>query len=316
MISTMILGKPLWVWGSFLSLILFLLFLDLGFFHKKNKEMTFSESVKMSLFYVSLGLLFSIWIFHYLGANAGYEYLNGFLVEKTLSIDNIFMMSVIFSYFQIPARYQHRVIFYGILGVLILRAILIGCGAVMVQNYSWILDVFSVFLILMGLKMLFLKEKEVDLESNVILKWMKKTLRVTPQLHGEQFMVRLANEQGQKQWFFTPLFLCLMLIELVDLIFALDSIPAIFNITSDPYIVYTSNIFAILGLRALYFVLADMIQRFHGLKIALALILIFIGAKGFVADFLGIAKIPPVYSLGVTLSLLLGGIAASYRKVS
>jgi len=220
---------------------------------------------------------------------------------------------MIFVYFAVPAKYQHRVLFYGILGVIVLRAIMIGLGAALVHQFGWVLYIFSAFLIFTGVKMLIMAEQKPDLENNPVLLWMRRHLRVTREFHGQSFAVRQPDEKtGKPVLWFTPLFLALVLIEFADIIFAVDSIPAIFAITQDPLIVYTSNIFAILGLRALYFVLSTMVDRFHYLKYALALVLIFVGAKIFVQRFTG--KIPPEVSLGVTVAILAGGIIYSLWK--
>ena len=227
-------------------------------------------------------------------------------------MDNVFLISLIFTYFAVPRIYQHRVLFWGILGVIVLRAIMIGLGATLVAEFSWILYVFAAFLIATGIKMLLLGDKIPDIESNPVLRLLRRTLRITPALHEERFFVRQPDPAtGHTVLWVTPLFVALILIEIVDLIFAVDSVPAIFAITTDPYIVYTSNIFAILGLRALYFALAAVIHRFKYLKVALALILVFIGGKFFVAGIAGWEKFPASISLGVTVALLAGGIGYS-----
>jgi tellurite resistance protein TerC len=240
-------------------------------------------------------------------------YLTGWLIEQTLAFDNVFVMSMIFTYFAVPPKYQHRVLLYGVLGVIIMRAIMIGVGAALIQQFHWILYVFSAFLILTGIKMLLMVDQKPDLERNPILKWMRGHMRITPVLHGQSFYVMQPDPAtGRLVRYWTPLFVALMLIEFADLIFAVDSVPAIFAITQDPFIVYTSNIFAILGLRSLYFVLSAMVHRFHYLKYALALVLVYVGAKIFVQQFIG--KIPPEVSLGVTFTLLAGGILWSLWK--
>jgi len=229
-------------------------------------------------------------------------------------MDNVFVMAMIFAYLGIPAKYQHRVLFWGILGVIVLRAVMIGAGAAVVSQFSWVLHVFAVFLIATGIKMLAFADKEYDVGSNPILRFMRRRFRVTDELHGEKFFVMQPNAAGANVRYMTPLFMALVLIELADVIFAVDSVPAIFAITTDPFIVYTSNIFAILGLRALYFALAAMIHRFHYLKYALAAVLIFIGGKIIGADLLGIEKVPAVVSLGVTFTLLISGVVWSLYK--
>lgn len=305
------------MWAVFFGVVLFLLFLDLGVFQKKSHEIGMRESLKMSAFYISVGLLYGAWLWFELGAAQGSLYLTGFLVEKSLSLDNIFVISLVFAYFKIPRMYQHRVLFWGILGVIVLRGSTILMGATIIHKFEWVLYLFAAFLIFSGIKMLFMKhdDEDEDIGKNPVLKFFKKHMRVTNELHGDKFWVRQADEKtGKLAVFATPLFLALLVIEFVDLIFAVDSIPAIFALTTDPYIVFTSNVFAILGLRALYFALAVILVRFKYLKYALALVLVFIGSKVFVADLLDLDKIPAVVSLGVTLSLLAGGMLYSLYK--
>ena len=305
-------GKPIWMWAVFLGVVVTLLVLDLGVLHRKVREIKVGESLWMSGFYIAIALIFGGWVWYELGAQSGEEYLTGFLVEKTLAMDNVFLISLIFTFFAIPPLYQHRVLFWGILGVIVLRAIMIGLGATLVAEFGWLLYVFAVFLIATGIKMLLLGDKMPDVESNPVLRLLRRILRITPELRGQRFFVRQPDPAtGRKVLWVTPLFVALVLIEIVDLIFAVDSVPAIFAITTDPYIVYTSNIFAILGLRALYFALAAVIHRFKYLKPALALILVFIGAKVFIAGFAGWEKFPASISLGVTVALLAGGIGYS-----
>lgn len=304
------LGKPGWMWLAFLAIVLFLLVFDLGVLHRKSRAIGVRESLVLSAGYIAAGLLFGAWVWHELGSGAGMDYLTGFLVEKSLAMDNVFVIAMILGYFAVPREYQHFVLFWGILGVIVLRAVMIGVGAALIAEFDWILYLFGAFLLATGVKMLFFGERETDLAENRVLRFLNQRLRVTDRLHGERFTVRLPHpETGRPVLWATPLFLALVLIETADLIFAVDSVPAIFAITQDPFIVYTSNIFAILGLRALYFALAAMIHRFRYLKYALALILVFIGGKIFLVNIVG--KIPPAFSLSVTLSLLLGGILFS-----
>ena len=247
-----------------------------------------------------------------LGAQPAAEYLTAFVVEKTLALDNVFVIALIFSYFAIPRLYQHRVLFWGILGVIVLRGIMIGLGATLVAQYGWILYIFAAFLIFTGIKMLVTDDKEMDLTTNPVLQFMRKRFRVTDELHGNNFFVTLPDRKtGKLVRLMTPLFLALVLIEIADLVFAVDSVPAVFAITTDPYIVYTSNIFAILGLRALYFALAAVLHRFHYLKYALAVLLVFIGSKIFVADLMGWEKFPASWSLGITFAILIAGVVYS-----
>ncbi|MCA2374667.1 TerC family protein [Agrobacterium genomosp. 3 str. CIP 111-78] len=307
------LGTPTWMWAVFISLVLGLLALDLGVLHKNSKEIGIRESLLMSSFYIAIGLAFGGWIWYQSGQQSAMEYVTGFVVEKSLAMDNIFIIAMIFSYFAIPRQYQHRVLLWGILGVIILRGIMIAGGAAIVENFHWVLYLFAAFLVFTGLKMLFSSDHdEADIGNNRILKFLRSRLPVTEKLHGEKFFVKETDAAtGKLKTFVTPLFLALIMVEIADLIFAVDSIPAIFAITTDPFIVYTSNIFAILGLRALYFALAALIHRFAYLKYALAAVLVFVGSKIFVADMLGIAKIPPAVSLGVTVAILATGIVGS-----
>ena len=303
------LGKPVWMWLSFIGIVIVLLALDLGVLHRKQREIAVTESLILSAVYISLGLAFGGWVWWYLGETAGMQYVTGFVIEKSLAMDNVFVIAMIFTYFAVPRLYQHRVLFWGILGVIVLRAIMIGLGATLVEQFSWLLYVFAAFLIFTGIKMWQTADAVYDVSANPVLKWVRKRFSVTDTLHGEKFFTRIDGVRHM-----TPLFLALIMIEIVDLVFAVDSVPAIFAITTDPFIVYTSNIFAILGLRALYFALAAMVHRFHYLKYALAVLLVFIGSKIFVADAFGLAKIPPPVSLAVTFAILAAGIGWSLWK--
>jgi len=309
------LGKPLWMWLAFIGIVVVLLVLDLGVLHRKHREIGIRESLVLSAGYIGLALLYGVWVWFSLGAESGLAYFTGFAIEKALAIDNVFVIAMIFSFFAVPQRYQHRVLFWGILGVIILRAIMIGLGAAIVAEFAWVLYVFAVFLIGTGVKMLAYADKETDISTNPLLKLIKRWFNVTDEHHGERFFIRKPDpKSGKMIRYMTPLFLALILIEIADVIFAVDSVPAIFAITTDPFIVYTSNIFAILGLRALYFALAAMVHRFHYLKYALAVVLIVIGAKIFVADLLGIDKIPPLLSLLVIVTILSAGVFYSMFK--
>ncbi len=316
-----LLGTPAWMWAIFISLVLGLLILDLGILHKETKEIGVKESMWMSAFYIAIGLSFGGWIWFQSGQQPAIEYLTGFVIEKSLAMDNIFVIAMIFSYFAIPRKYQHRVLLYGILGVIVLRGIMIAGGAAIVENFHWVLYLFAAFLVFTGIKMLVSSDHgEQQFEDNAVLRFLRRRLPVTSDLRGERFFVREPDTSGKMKNFVTPLFLALVMVELADLVFAVDSIPAIFAITTDPFLVYTSNIFAILGLRALYFALAALMHRFAYLKYSLAAVLIFVGSKIFVADLLGIAKIPPSVSLGVTVAILatgiLGSLWATRRKQS
>ncbi|MCU0753854.1 MAG: TerC family protein [Xanthomonadales bacterium] len=331
------LGMPVWVWLSFITVVLLILAFDLGVLHREAHEIDVKESLYMSALYIGLGLAWAIavwWIYYAYGSVKAIDphiaklptpeamaweavklYITGYLVEKALAMDNVFVISMIFAYFAVPRIYQHRVLFWGILGVIVLRAIMIGLGAALVMNFSWILYVFAVILILTGVKMLYSIDDEPDIANNFFLNFLRKRMRLTHELHGQKFWVKLPDSKsGKLVWFATPLFLCLILVEIADVVFAIDSVPAIFAITPDPFIVYTSNIFAILGLRALYFALAAMVHRFHYLKYALAFVLIFIGSKIFLGDWLWDGKMPAELSLAVTFGLLAGGVLYSLWK--
>ena len=310
------LGTPVWFWLSFLGLVVTLTAFDLGVLHKEDREMGIGESLKLSVFYISIALAFGVWVWLQKGAESGMQYYTGFFIEKALSIDNVFVISLIFTYFAIPRKYQYRALLWGIIAVIFLRGIMIAAGAAIVQEYYWALYIFAAFLIATGIKMLFTGDQETDVAKNPVVKFISKHMSVTKELHKQHFFVKVPDEKtGKLVRAATPLFLALVVINLADLVFAVDSVPAIFAITTDTFIVYTSNIMAILGLRALYFALAAMVHRFHYLKYALALMLVFIGSKIFVSDFIMDGdKFPPVMSLAVTFALILGGIFYSLWK--
>jgi tellurite resistance protein TerC len=306
------LGQPLWMWLAFFGLVVTLLVVDLGVLHRGDREIGVRESLLMSAGYIVLGLGFGLFVWWQLGAQSGLEYVTGFVVEKSLAVDNIFVIATIFGALSIPRAYQHRVLFWGILGVIVLRAVMIGFGAALVSTYGWVLYLFAAFLIFTGIRMFFQKEHDGDLSDNPLLKFMRKHFRITPDLDGHKFLVRRPHPKtGNPVLWMTPLLVALVLIEIADVIFAVDSVPAIFAITTDPYIVYTSNIFAILGLRALFFALAAVLHRFAYLKQALAVLLVFIGTKVFAADLLGLGKFPPEWSLGITFLILAAGVGYS-----
>ena len=310
------LGKPLWMWLLFLTVVIALLVFDLGVLHRDDPEIGVAESLRLSAMYIVLGLSFSGFIWWQMGATATAQYLTAYVVEKTLSLDNIFVMALIFGYFSIPRMYQHRVLFWGILGVIVLRGTMIGLGATIVDQYHWVLYLFAAFLIFTGIRMLFTSDNEEhDLKDNMLIKLLKRRLNVTEDIQGHAFFIKKPHpETGRVIRYATPLFLALIVIEVADLVFAVDSVPAVFTITTDPYIVYTSNIFAILGLRALYFALAAILHRFAYLKYALSLLLVFIGSKIFIADLMGWEKFPPEWSLAITFAILGAGIAFSLWK--
>ncbi len=318
------LGTPVWFWIAFIGIVIALTAFDLGILHKEDREMGIGESLKLSAFYISIALAFGVWVYFQktaaygteMGTDLTMKYYTGFFIEKALSIDNIFVIGLIFTTFGIPAKYQYRALLWGIIGVIVLRGIMIALGAALVEQFYWILYLFAVFLIATGIKMMVSSEKPMDVSQNPAVKFISRMMRVTPELHEQHFFVRvLDTKTGKMVLAATPLFLALVVINVVDLVFAVDSVPAIFAITTDTFIVYTSNIMAVLGLRALYFALAAMVHRFHYLKYALAAVLVFIGSKIFISDFLmGGEKFPPVLSLAVTFGLILGGIAWSLWK--
>jgi tellurite resistance protein TerC len=309
-------GHPSWMWLAFLTIVVALLVFDLGVLNRKDHEIGVGESLKLYAFYVFIALCFGGWVWHELGHSKGMEYFTGYIIEATLSMDNMFVMALILGFFQIPRAYQHRVLFWGILGVIILRGIMIGVGATLVSEFHWVLYIFAVFLMITGVKMLLpSKEEEHDLANNPLLKFLRKHMRITDELHGHAFTVKKEDPKtGKLVRFATPLLVSLILIEFADLVFAVDSVPAIFAITTDAYIVYTSNIFAILGLRSLYFALSAMMARFEYLKYAISIVLIFIGSKIFIVDFMDWEKFPATVSLGITIGVLLIGVVYSLWK--
>ena len=287
-------GSPI-LWVGFNLFVLLALALDLGVFHRKAQKIKLREAAFGSALWITLALVFGWCVWHWYGEQRGLEYFTGYVIEKALSVDNLFVFLVIFRTFQVPEPVQHRVLAWGILGALVMRGIMIAAGAVLVAKFHWILVAFGVFLVYTGLHMLWKREKAVHYEKNPIFQFASSHLRVTKEYRGSSFFLK---EGGQ--FFATPLLLVLLIVEISDVTFAVDSIPAIFGITRDPFIVYTSNVFAILGLRALYFLLADVLDYFHYLSIGLAIVLMFIGAK-MVAD--------PWLHISVVLSLsVVGGI--------
>ena len=311
-----LIGKPLWLWLAFFGIVFLLLAFDLGVLHRDSeKEIGVRESLLLSAFYIAMGVAFGGFVWWQLDPQRAVEYWTGFVIEKSLSMDNVFVIAMIFGAFAIPRAAQYRVLFWGILAVIVLRGLMIGVGAALVQSFGWVMWLFAAFLIITGVKMVVFAESQHDVESHPLLKFMRRHLNVTEKLHGQKFVVRQINPKtGKMALFVTPLFLVLVLVNVADVIFAVDSVPAIFAITTDTFVVLTSNIFAILGLRALHFALSAMIERFAYLKYALAAVLIFIGGKIIVADMLGIAKVPPSISLGVTFGLIAIGVAYSLWK--
>ena len=265
---------PLTWWVAFNVFVIAMLALDLGVFHRKAHAVSMKEALSWSAVWIALALAFNGWIFLELGPQKGKEFLAGYLIEKSLSVDNVFVFAVLFTYFGIPAQYQHRVLFWGIFGALVMRAAMIAAGAALIGNFAWIIYVFAALLVFTGIKMIFGEHGSVDPEKNIALRVLRRVMPVNKEFHGQKFFIRRNGALAA-----TPLFAVLICIEMTDLIFAVDSIPAIFAITQDTFIVYTSNVFAILGLRALYFALSGLLPYFHFLKYGLGVILVFVGIK-------------------------------------
>jgi len=317
--NTISIGEP-WMWAAFVGFVLVMLALDLFVFgDRKAHKVGVKEAAAWSLVWVSLALAFNAGLWWYLNGAVGpevadrkaLEFFTGYLIEKSLSVDNVFVFLLIFAAFHVPPEYQRRVLIYGVLGAIVMRAIMILAGAWVVREFSWALYLFGFFLVVTGMRMLVMAEKTPDLEKNPVLKFARRHLRISEGHHGEKFSVM---KDGVR--YFTPLFLVLILIEVTDLVFAVDSIPAIFAITTDPFIVFTSNIFAIMGLRALYFLLADVADRFHLLKYGLAMVLTFIGAKMLIAPWY---QVPVQASLAIVAVLIGSSVIASLiatRKVA
>jgi len=296
----------LWLWVGFNAFILAMLALDLGVFHRKSHEVSVKEAAIWSGVWIALALTFNAGIYYFRGAEPSLQFLTGYLIEKSLSVDNIFVIALIFGFFAVPKAYQHRVLFWGILGALVMRAIFILAGAALLARFHWIIYIFGAFLLFTGIKMALHRNEEIHPEHNPVLKLVRRLVPVTNDYHEGHFFVRNAGKLMA-----TPLFLVLVLVETTDLIFAVDSIPAIFAVTEDPFLVYTSNIFAILGLRSLYFVLAGVMDKFVYLKLGLSAILVFVGAKMLLTE---VYKIPATVSLLVVVSMLAITIVASLRK--
>ena len=343
----------IWAWLIFLCFVFLMLALDLGVFHRKSHEVGFKESICWSAVWITLGLSFSVLVYfgyenHWLGLGmavdavdgvvnggklAATKYLTGYVVEKSLSVDNIFVIAMVFGSLAVPLRYQHRVLFWGILGALVMRGVMIGVGSALIHNFHWILYLFGVFLIVTAIKMLVMKEKEEHPENNALVRWITKRFPITKNYHGQHFLVKAGSVQAHEaaepgaifvpdpvvdaapagKWLLTPLAVALVLVEVTDLIFAVDSIPAIFSITADPFLVFTSNVFAILGLRSLYFALAGMITKFKYLKPALSLILLVVGVKMLAAKWLKLwlGDSFNLTILAVILGILLTGVVTS-----
>lgn len=296
-----------WIFILFNLFILGMLALDLGVFHRKAHVVTLKESITWSIVWVSLAMVFNGWVWHHYGSQKALEFFTGYLIEKSLSVDNVFVFALLFSYFAVPLQHQHKVLFWGVLGALIMRAIMIFLGAALITRFTWIIYIFGAFLILTGLKMILKKEEEIHPERNPVIKLFRRMIPVTNGYRGDRFFVR---ENGYLMA--TPLFLVLILVEISDLIFAVDSIPAIFAVTKDWFIVYTSNVFAILGLRSLYFALAGVMDKFHYLKIGLGVVLSFVGVKMILSHTAW--KIDTLFSLVIILLVLASSVALSILR--
>ncbi len=304
-------GEP-WQWAAFLAFVAVMLLLDLGVFHRKAHAIRIREAVAWTLVWIALALVFNAGVWYFYGSKLALQFLTGYLIEKALSVDNIFVFIIIFSYFKVPPQYQHRVLFWGILGALIMRGVFIWAGIEILDHFHWTIYLFGGFLIFTGIRILLPRNEEVHPERNIGLKLFRWLFRVAPGDHGPRFLVQVDGKT-----FATSLLMVLFVVEVTDLVFAVDSIPAILAISDHPFIIYTSNIFAILGLRALYFVVGGMMDRFHYLKVGLGMILIFIGIKmatqDLVEEKLG-HELSPAVSLAVVVALLAGSIVASLLR--
>lgn len=284
------------VWIGFVVFILVLLLLDLGVFHKKSHTVGFKESIIWSGVWIALAMVFNVIILYWRGSEDFYLFLTGYVIEKSLSVDNLFVFLLIFGYFKIPNQYQHKILFYGILGALIMRAGFIWAGIAILEKFTWVIYIFGGFLFLSGIKMLMPQSDDHDLEKSWVIVWTKKVFPTSPEFHGDKFFVKLNGK-----WMITPLFITLIFVEFSDLVFAIDSIPAIIGITNDPFLVFTSNVFAILGLRSLYFALKGFADMFHYLKYGLAVILMFIGVKMLIVHWY---HMPVIVTMAVIFSVL------------
>ncbi|HEY1172247.1 MAG TPA: TerC family protein [Verrucomicrobiae bacterium] len=293
-----------WLWVGFNAFVLCMLALDLGVFHRKSHIVSLKESLTWTAVWITLAMVFNAGIWHFSGSEKALEFFTGYVIEKSLSVDNVFVIALLFTYFAVPREYQHKVLFWGIIGALVMRATMIGLGAVLITKFGWIIYVFGGFLILTGLKMIFKNDEEIHPEANPVVRWFKRVYPVTKSFQGDRFFVQ---ENGIRMA--TPLFVVLICVEVTDLIFAVDSIPAIFAVTQDPFIVYTSNVFAILGLRSLYFALEGMIHKFHYLKLGLGIILIFVGIKMLLVHTP--YKLDTLLSLAVVAGILIASVVAS-----
>jgi len=301
-------SQDLLLWGGLVFFIVLMLALDLGVFHKENHEIKLKEALMWTMFWVSLALIFNIGIYHFMGSEKALQFLTGYLIEESLSIDNVFVFMLIFSYFKVPPKYQHKILFWGILGAMLMRITFILSGILLIEKFHWIIFVFGGFLVITGIRLAFQDEISIKPDSNPVIRLFKRFFRITDTYHKDKFFIR---ENGVL--LATPMMIVLIFIEVSDLIFAVDSIPAILAITSDPFIVFTSNVFAILGLRSLFFAISAISKYFIYLKYGLAAILTYVGTKMLVSDYY---KIDPLYSLLVILAILSLSIFTSMLAVN
>ena len=299
---------PWSAYAAFTAFVLVMLALDLGVFNRRAHAVSAREAAIWTGVWVTLALVFAFFVSRWMGPRAGLEFLTGWVVEKSLSIDNIFVFILVFGYFAVPPKYQHRVLFWGILGALVFRGVMIAAGAVLLERFHWILYLFGAFLVFTGIRMMRQSERAMDPETQPILRFVRNRFPITGEYHGSRFFVKLPDETGRVRRYVTPLFVVLVTLETTDLVFAVDSIPAVFAVTRDPFLVYTSNVFAILGLRSLYFLLADVVQRFHLLKIGLGVVLVFVGAKMLLEE---VYEVPIGMSLAVIGTVIAGSVVLS-----
>jgi tellurite resistance protein TerC len=322
-LSMIVLGQPVWIWGGFFAVIFGLMAFDLGLLNRRDHVMGVRESLRLTALYATIAILFGVWVYTQMGRDAAINFYTAYVIEQSLSLDNIFVISVIMGYFAVPREYQHRVLFWGIIGVIVLRGLVIGFGTVLVAQFDWILVFFALLLLYTGYKMLRDSgDEKPDLENNVFIATLRRHVNFTSTYHGRKFFIRLPDPRtGKSVLFATPLFLALVTVELADLVFAFDSVPAVMAITTDTFIVFSSNLFAIIGLRALYFALAAMLERFRYLKFSISIVLIFIGLKVLyhhIPDSYAYLKIfgqiDPLVSLCITLGALGGGVVYSIYR--
>ncbi|MDX1975920.1 MAG: TerC family protein [Rickettsiales bacterium] len=293
-------------WVGFIAFLMAAIGFDLGLHRKKDEALSVKDSMVRVKIWVALAVIFGAWVWHYIGAEKGLEFFTGYIIELSLSMDNVFIIAIIFSYFSVPIQYQHRVLFWGIVGALMMRGAMIWAGSSLITEFGWVLYIFGAFLILTGIKLAFTRNEHYDPSKNPVVRVARRLIPITDQFHGKKFWVK---QNGR--WMATPLFVVLLLIEATDLVFAVDSVPAIFAVTLDPFVVFTANAFAILGLRSMYFLLAGMITKFYYLKLGLAVLLIFVGVKMSIVEWY---HIPTTTSLAAILAILGVAVMASILR--